>query len=117
MKRLFIMALIVGMASPASAGFVDGNKLYKKCSVKNDSSAVFYMEDAFCAAYINGVIDAIDGKSRGSSGGFFFCMPNNVSSKQAQDVVKNWLTNNPAERHYNAASLVAAALSESFPCK
>ena len=46
-----------------------------------------------------------------------FCIPNGVKQLQVIDVVKQWIDQHPALRHYTAASPVTEALKESFPCK
>ncbi|MCZ6606103.1 MAG: Rap1a/Tai family immunity protein, partial [Alphaproteobacteria bacterium] len=50
--------------------------------------------------------------------GFRACIPSDeVPIRQLTDVVKKWLEDHPAVRHYPARGLVAQALSEVFPCK
>ena len=46
-----------------------------------------------------------------------FAFPNGVKQLQVIDVVKQWIDQHPALRHYTAASPVTEALKESFPCK
>ena len=62
-----------------------------------------------CFGYIWGVVAAGDRSS--------FCIPNGVKQLQVIDVVKQWIDQHPALRHYTAASLITEALKESFPCK
>jgi hypothetical protein len=55
---------------------------------------------------------------RDSVSGFKSCWSDNrVTVGQLMDVVKLWLEKNPGKRHFSAPSLVAAALSEAFPCQ
>ena len=46
-----------------------------------------------------------------------FCIPNGVKQLQVIDVVKQWIDQHAALRHYTAASLGTEALKESFLCK
>jgi len=45
------------------------------------------------------------------------CMPQDVALSQPIDIVKRWLELYPEKRHWNAAHIVAVALSEAFPCE
>jgi hypothetical protein len=45
------------------------------------------------------------------------CADKNVTLKQMFDVVTRYLAAYPETRHLAAASLVAHALAEAFPCK
>lgn len=112
MRHLPIV-LISLFASPVWAAFENGNELHEAC--KNDQSFdnKSFFDSTYCAAYIIGVADVV---ATENVYGYKVCFPRNVSSGQVQDVVKQWLANNPHERHYTASSLVAAALSEAFPC-
>jgi hypothetical protein len=62
-----------------------------------------------------GVFDAAGGPDGGVSG-FTFCEPGGVILRQAVDIVVKWLSDHPQHRHHDADSLVAAALSEVWPC-
>jgi hypothetical protein len=44
------------------------------------------------------------------------CLPEVSVAGQARDVAVRYLTDHPESRHYTAASLVAEALEEAFPC-
>ena len=44
------------------------------------------------------------------------CLPTNATVRQVIDVVKKYLVDSPAERHYLAYSLVGTALNKAFPC-
>ena len=111
MKRLILAALIVGVISPAWGDFLDGNVLHERCQDETGG-----INDGYCFGYLAGVVDAMRGRD-GRTGDITFCFQSNVSLRQVRDVVKNWLNANPQHRNYNADSLVAAALSEVWPCK
>ncbi len=107
MKRLLLCAVLVdGMAGPAVANYWDGNQLLAKC--QGDTT-----NRGFCLGYVEGVADALDDPVEGIRA----CIPIGVIGGQVNDVVITWLKANPSKRHYAAHSLVAAALSEAFPCK
>jgi hypothetical protein len=106
--RTIMMAAALGvvLVQPAMAekgkGFLDGNILYDWC-VKHSPAGTA------CTDYIAGVADALayDGK---------FCPSVGVSPDQVVDIVTQYLMTFPERQHYAAASLVADALSEKFPC-
>jgi hypothetical protein len=110
MKRLLLVMFLVGVTSPVWAAYLDGNKLLNECNEKFAS-----VGNMFCLGYIAGILDASMGAGKGVTG-IEFCSPANVTVRQATDVVKKSLNDNPQLRHLNAATLVAAALSEAFPC-
>jgi len=107
--------LVVSWASPVWADFKDGNKLYTACQEEDDNSVSYVQQSAECHGYITGVIDAINGPDRGV-GDFTFCVPPEALGLQVMDIVTNWLSNHPQDRHYGAHALVAIALSEVWPC-
>ena len=108
MLRWLIVAVFAGV--PAWADFVDGNGLYDTCV---DEGHAFH--EGFCMAYVLGVADTLDG-GQNSIGDFKACLPIGVTIQQTVDITTNWLKQNPSKRHYSAASIVALALDEAFPC-
>jgi hypothetical protein len=94
----------------AAAAFKNGNRLWSLCSQPPNSVA-----KAECAGYVLGVVDAI--KEDDAVNGFTACLPTEVTTVQVVDVVTDYLRQNPAERHYLAAGLVARALARAFPCR
>lgn len=105
LRLTFIFSVL--FSSPAWADFETGNQLHSDCS-----SELFY-EKGICIGYIMAIADVL-----GSSPlyGYSTCIPSGVTAGQMRDVVQRWLNENPKERHYNADSLVAWALSDAFPC-
>ena len=114
MKKLIIAVLVMSWASPVWASFIDGNTLYSWCQ-EEKSSNIYFQMNARCVTYIIGVSDAVSGSGKGI-GGFNFCLPKHVSTKQVRDIVDKWLGANPQDRHYDADSLVASVLYEVWPC-
>jgi hypothetical protein len=118
--RGLILGLAVGLAvlltaGEGRAGFLNGQQLNEICNADA-------LEQIQCSAYIQGVYDAgtliaegID--KRQWQGGWTSCVPDDVKLVQLKAVVKKWLREHPAEWHYFAAGLVAAALQEAFPCR
>lgn len=111
MKRLLLVMLLVGVASPASSktAWVSGNYLYDLCKGTDTFGQVG------CSSYVIGVADAlnqiqVDGLSQ-------FCVPKGAVIEQITDVARKYLNENPERRHFAAHSLVTTALSKSFPCK
>ena len=100
MKRLLFIALLA--AAPAHAAFWDGNELLQRL---NSDDAV---RRAVALGYVMGVHDAFENVNH--------CPPANASAGQLRDIVRNYLTNVPAERHHIADQLVMRALEIAFPC-
>lgn len=118
------------LTSPAIAGFIDGNELYKDCA----------KDRAFIVSYVAGVIDKQEvdvlaalnlrmaaSSLKGAENEWFIrsfnhisigsCVPENVTLKQLGDVVCKWLGANPDARHDSAAVLIGRAFSSSWQCK
>jgi len=107
MKRLLLCAvLVVGMAGPAGASVVTGNKLLTNC--QSDRGRLF------CLGYMLEVADALDAAP---VQGFSACKPKGITGQQVYDIVVASLEAIPQHRHLTASRLVAGALSEAFPCK
>jgi hypothetical protein len=86
----------------------DGNKLLAICS-EGDG-----FDGGLCEGYVVAVFDVL---SDGSAiGGWKACNPANLKSVHVKAIVVIWLRDHPESRHLSASSLVAAALSEAFPC-
>ena len=107
--------LIPASASADDATFVDGNKLYDQCTGTAPGSSSYYSGYGLCAAYINGIADALGSGS--SIRGWSTCFPERVTIAQMVDVVKQSLAAHPETRHLPAARLVVEALARTFPCK
>jgi hypothetical protein len=91
------------------ASALTGHKLWVYCADANDP--LF----GICIGFIRGVTESM---LRGSPVyGFKACVPETVSHRQVVYVVKKFQSDNPDEANFGAASIVAAALSDAFPCK
>ena len=109
--RTFKLSLIsiTIMLSPhtAVADFFTGNQFHEVCQ-----SEASYSE-AICSGYVVGIADIMANEP---VYGFTACLPTNVTVRQVSDVVSTYMQQHPEMRHYAASSIVAYALSESFPC-
>ena len=100
MKKLILVLVLV--AGTAQAGtFWDGNKLYNKLN-----GSIF--EQGQALGYIMGAADAMDS--------VVVCAPLNATAGQMQDMVKNYLDNYPAVRHFAADTLISVVLGRVWPC-
>lgn len=98
MKALVLLAL----CTTAHAEFYDGNKLLERLT----STSAY--ERGVGLGYVMGVHDTMQGVNH--------CPPKNAQAGQVRDLVENYLTNTPANRHYSGDSLVLQALKIAFPC-
>ncbi|XUU59727.1 Rap1a/Tai family immunity protein [Erythrobacter sp. HA6-11] len=113
---LFASALLAVLPYQANASFHDGNALYDDCSAK-EGGPTYYQKNAFCTAYIVGVVDTINYYQGADEIHNFVCIPPNVRAGQLRDVVVKFLRENPAERHKGAEALVFIAVAFAFPCE
>ena len=100
-----MLAVLLLGVTPAASDFFTGNELHAFC----DSSNPDEKNPSVCFGYIVGVASALDPMS-------IFCFSDGVKARQVEDIVKNYLKDNPEKRHDAASSLVIAALKERFPC-
>ena len=100
MKKLLLIAAFCGLAH---AEFRDGNELLSEINSSNSDSRIYSL------AYIAGVADAYRGLT--------FCPPETVTLGQLRDMVRNYLTNVPAERHIPADRLINKVISGTWLCK
>ena len=100
MKRLSV--LLVALSFNAQAEFKDGNDLL------NNMNSIHVEDRMVALGYVMGVADV--------GWGFVFCAPGNVQAGQLRDMVKNYLTNTPAERNLTADVLVSKTLRLAWPC-
>lgn len=103
MKKLLAGLLLA--PAMASANFIDGNDLWKYLNGKD------YFSNGHSLGYITGVFDA----TRGT----WHCPPHNgggITAGQVEDIVRQYLTQNPATRNLPADLLISAALGRVWPC-
>ena len=104
------MALaICGSASSVGATFVSGNLLYQHCG-----KSALEAEQALCIGYISAIADAMEHGN--TVDGFRACVPSTANARQLQELLFLHLETNLLYRHYNASTIVARFLAETFPC-
>ncbi len=82
--------------------FESGNTLYNKLSGDQADRLV-------AMSYVAGIHDAYASLT--------ICSPAGITKGQLADMMRNWLANNPAQRHRAASVLVNEALGKVWPCK
>jgi hypothetical protein len=116
MRRLsaagIVAVLLLASSSQGEEGekrfvFMTGNALVEACAEP----------DLTCLGYVTGVADAVTAlEGFGVLRKGAYCMPGNVSQGQLAAIFSKYLQENPAERHYAAASTLLGALAIAFPC-
>ena len=96
---LLTLALLCGSAH---AEFYTGNELLQR--LNSESLA----ERSAALGYIMGVAD--------TGLGVVHCTPPNATAGQMESMVRNYLTNVPAERHRSADNIVSRILKVTWPC-
>lgn len=100
MKHLVLSVALC--ATAAHAEFWDGNKLLSH--IKAES----LYRQGMALGYVMGVHDTMQEINH--------CPPPNAQAGQVLDMVENYLTNVPAQRHKSADSIVMHVLKTAFPC-
>jgi hypothetical protein len=99
--RRALALIVAGSSLAAHAEFWDGNILHSRLTGAQN-------EQILGLGYVIGVADALNG--------VVFCPPENVTAGQIRDMVRNYLSNTPAERHLSADSIVSKVLKAVWPC-
>ena len=119
MKRILLIALLVGVVSPAWGEvdyFISGTALLISCQAPKGS-----IDRVACSGYIMGFYDALGDADteRGMGRGFGdvkFCRPKGATPDQMADIVKKYLEDNPQVRHEGVPAYIAVALYKAWPC-
>ncbi len=112
MRQMLLAVALVLTVHPALAGYWTGNRLFEGCS------------DGSAATYVMGAIDidtwetvAFDKETGMPIDTLeFICIPAGSTGQQATDIVCNYLTDHPENRHDDAPSLIRSAIGEKWPC-
>lgn len=107
------LVLATFAAGPAGAGFVTGRDLLASCSPQSHDP-VYRLKVAECRGYVIAVADSSECSRRNIE--FKWNSSLNSSQRDLVDTVITWLDAHPAMLSFQADGLVAAALSEAFPC-
>ena len=119
MSKLWTTILAVCVAvsmnpiNEARSGYLSGSDLLEACKPQA-IDAVYRLKVAECRGYVVGVADTFD-CSRAVIG-VRWNSQILVSQEELVKTVISWLNTHPRQLHYQADGLIAAALSEAFPC-
>jgi hypothetical protein len=102
MKHI-ITALALVASTTASAQFYSGNELLQRMDSQDANLQMLTM------GYVAGVVDMTRGE--------YHCAPASVTLGQVRDMVRNYIYNNPANRHMNGSVLVTLPLMGVWPCQ
>ena len=87
-------------------GFLDSNELFDLC--KEGASIT---SQRMCLGYLMGAADVGQQLHKGK-----LCMPTGVTSSQLQEMLMNYLKENPKQLQYAAFSTVLTVFLDAFPC-
>jgi hypothetical protein len=113
---IMLTACMVASMNPiadARSGYLSGSDLMEACKPQV-VDAVYRLKVAECRGYVIGVADTFD-CSRAVLG-VTWNSRTRVSQEDLVTTVVAWLNAHPGQLHYQADGLIAAALSEAFPC-
>ena len=111
-----VAAILLVVFSLASRAETSGNDLQAACRGRNQS---------YCLGYIEGATDAQGAwqwimstrlRPELEPSAPLYCIPDEVTLDQMQQVVMKYLRDNPASLHRSAEVLIRAALNDAFPC-
>lgn len=108
-----LTVLALGTTTPALSGFVSGGDLLASCAPAQ-VDPVYRLKVAECRGYVIGIADTFDCTVQAS--GFKWNSSTGSSQRDLVDVVVTWLKLHPEHLNYQANGLVAAALSDAYPC-
>ena len=101
MKKVITAVLLAASAS-ANATWFTGNDLHKHFSGGD-------YQQGFALGLVVGVASTWDGD--------LFCIPKGVTPGQMQDVVRQFISAKPQDRHEGAEIIIAAALMNAYRCE
>ena len=103
------VALLTVSAVRADAQFLDGDTLHASCLSEDVG------DQEACLGYVVGVADMLSSQGSGGPARHRACIPD-IEANQAVSTVKQYLRVHPRRDVATGSDLVAAALSEAFPC-
>jgi len=107
------MAIALGQAETAVAGFVSGSELRDSCRPQK-IDPVYRLKVAECRGYVLGIADSFDCERQTRLPAWN--SRSTVSQEDLVNTVLTWLDGHPESLGYQADGLVATALSKAFPC-
>lgn len=99
----------LSLASPAIAGFDNGNELLERCTNNQEQ----WFNQGLCYGLISGYFDAMQIAYTCSK----IKTHGKINRKQVVDVVTKFLQDNPADRHLPGVMLAYRAFYVAFDCK
>jgi hypothetical protein len=112
LKRAILGLLVAGLViQPASAEYINGNRLYEMC--RDDGAA----SRGFLYGYLASLIDTSAFVADVISRQRPLCVPEGVELNQLADVVCRYLQDNPEKRQSTGSGLAFVAVGHSFKCK
>jgi hypothetical protein len=90
-------------ATQALADDTSGNNLYNACQQSPE----------FCFGVAAGLVVASWTPVRTA----LSCLPDGVLASQVGDVITKYLREHPEQRHHHSADVLAAAISDAWPCQ
>jgi hypothetical protein len=120
MKKLSVLVFAFLMLAQAEAQVITGDDLhdYSLAYLKGETSE--YPEAVKAGkymGYITGLRECLSLSRRACRQTPLMCSQEEITQKQAFDVVAKYLEKNPAKRLEPAMLLVSNALQEAFPCE
>lgn len=94
----------------AEGGYISGNDLKPMCAAPAGTQAAIY-----CLAYITGAVDAVRA-TQSVTHIPIVCEPVGVTPGQVLAMTNKYFSDHPETLHITAATLVAEAMTEAFPC-
>tara|TARA_R110002096_G_scaffold307865_3_gene502579 strand:+ start:655 stop:1026 length:372 start_codon:yes stop_codon:yes gene_type:complete len=107
MKKIILCLLLLLCFSEAQAKVMSGKMALAFCSDNVQCALI-------ASAYSDGFSYALLAIQADNS---VFCMPAGVSSGLLGRIFRRYLSSNPDQLHFTAASLAVTAFSEEFPCE
>jgi hypothetical protein len=109
LRAFLAVAFLTVSTVRADAQFLDGDTLHDWCLSEDvgDREA--------CLGYVVGVADMLSSQASGGPAQHRACIPD-IEANQAVSTVKQYLRVHPRTDVATGSDLVAAALSEAFPC-
>ena len=102
------MAALFASTADAKGEFRSGNEIKAGLEGWIDKGSTEYVRDAMAFGYVIGVHDALSGA--------VVCSGENVTQRQVIDVVLKYMRQNPEVLDRSADQVVAAALTDVWPC-
>lgn len=111
MKKIISIALLLlPILTYAEDEAMTGNKLLRQMESTNSN------DRNFANGYISGVVEGITVSQVLLNAKSVACLPEGVSYRQLNDIIHNYLKNEPKERHKLATFLILASIHQTYPC-